>query len=146
MVGGYGEVYVMDWGVAQDCGADTEVAVVGTPGFMAPEQEAAGAAVDGRADVFALGAMLTQLVGDSAPAAVRAIARKAAETVPAARYQSVESLSADLARFRNQDPVDAHTESWSERLIRIYRRYELPILLLVAYVVMRFALLVFRGI
>ena len=38
MVGGFGEVYVMDWGVAQDGGADAEAAVVGTPGFMAPEQ------------------------------------------------------------------------------------------------------------
>ena len=146
MVGGFGEVYVMDWGVAQDNGADAEAAVVGTPGYMAPEQERASGAVDPRADVFALGAMLTQLVGDRAPAALCAIARKAAHAAPEARYQSVELLSADLARFRNQDPVDAHTESWPERLVRIYRRYELPILLLVAYVVMRFALLVVRGI
>ena len=146
MVGGFGEVYVMDWGVAQDNGADAEAAVVGTPGYMAPEQERASGAVDRRADVFALGAMLTQLVGDRAPAALRAIASKAAHAAPDARYQSVESLAADVARFRNQDPVDAHTESWPERLVRLYRRYELPILLLLAYVVMRFALLVFRGI
>jgi hypothetical protein len=30
--------------------------------------------------------------------------------------------------------------------VRLYRRYELPILLLVAYVVMRFILLAWRGI
>ncbi len=42
MVGGFGEVYVMDWGVAQDGGADAEPAVVGTPGFMPPEQARAG--------------------------------------------------------------------------------------------------------
>jgi hypothetical protein len=58
----------------------------------------------------------------------------------------VESLAADLARFRNQDPVEAHRESISERAVRLYRRYELPVLLLLAYIVMRFALLVFRGI
>jgi serine/threonine protein kinase len=146
MVGGFGEVYVMDWGVAQDGGADAEAAVVGTPGFMPPEQERAAGAVDRRADVFALGAMLGQLIGDSAPAALRAIGRKASHATPEARYQSVESLAADLARFRNQESVDAHVESLPERLVRIYRRYELPILLLLAYVVMRFALLVFRGI
>ena len=146
MVGGFGEVYVMDWGVAQDGGADPEGAVVGTPGFMAPEQERARGAVDGRADVFALGAMLGQLIGDKAPAPLRAIARKAGHRVPEARYQSVDSLAVDLARFRNQEKVDAHVESLPERLVRIYRRYELPILLLLTYVVMRFALLVFRGI
>jgi len=146
MVGGFGEVYVMDWGVAQDGGADSEAAVVGTPGFMAPEQERASGAVDSRADVFALGALLGQLIGDNAPAALRAIARKASHAALEARYQSVESLAADLTRFRNQESVDAHVESLPERLVRIYRRYELPILLLLAYVVMRFALLVFRGI
>lgn len=63
-----------------------------------------------------------------------------------ARYQSVEAFAADLARFRNQDPVEAHQESWTERAMRIYRRYELPILLLLAYVVMRFVLLIWRGV
>ncbi len=55
-------------------------------------------------------------------------------------------MAADLARFRNQDPVDAYRESAAERLVRIYRRYELPILLIVAYIVMRFVLLAWRGI
>ena len=65
MVGGFGEVYVMDWGVAQDGGADAEPAVVGTPGFMPPEQEHARGGVDRRADVFALGAMLEHLIGET---------------------------------------------------------------------------------
>ena len=145
MVGAFGEVYVMDWGVAQDGGADLDIAVVGTPGFMPPEQ-ARGGGVDRRADVFALGALLEHLIGRSAPAALRAIAAKARNPDANARYQSVESLAADIARFRNQDPVEAHRESWSEQTVRIYRRYELPILLLLAYVVMRFALLVWRSV
>ena len=144
MVGGFGEVYVMDWGVAQDGGSDAEAAVVGTPGFMAPEQQLARD-VDPRADIYALGMVLAQVIGE-APAPLRAIADKARHQDAGGRYQKVEDLVADLARFRNQDRVDAYRESPAERLIRFYRRYELPILLLVAYVVMRFVVLVWRGI
>jgi predicted Ser/Thr protein kinase len=145
MVGGFGEVYVMDWGVAQDGGADAEAAVVGTPGFMAPEQAAAGD-VDPRADIYALGILLALVGGEDAPPPLRAIAQKARHADAAGRYQKVEDLAADLARFRNQDPVDAYQESALERAIRLYRRYELPILLIVAYIVMRFVLLMWRGI
>ena len=145
MVGGFGEVYVMDWGVAQDGGADSEAAVVGTPGFMAPEQ-ALARDVDPRADVYALGILLALVGGDDAPAALRAIAQKARHAAASGRYQRVEDLAADLARFRNQDPVEAYRESISERVMRLYRRYEAPILLILAYIVMRFVLLMWRGI
>ena len=144
MVGGFGEVYVMDWGVAQD-GTDEEAAVVGTPGFMPPEQERPGGVVDTRADIFALGALLAHLIGDNAVAPLAAIAGKARDASADRRYQSVAALAEDLARFRNQDPVEAYRESAFERIVRLYRRYELPILLIVAYVVMRFVLLVWRG-
>jgi serine/threonine protein kinase len=146
MVGGFGEVYVMDWGVAQDSSAEGEAAVVGTPGFMPPEQERPSAPVDARADIFALGALLLHLAGEAAPRALVAMAEKARDPDANRRYQDVGSLAADLARFRNQDPVDAYRESIGERAVRLYRRYELPVLLLLAYIVMRFALLVFRGI
>jgi hypothetical protein len=144
MVGAFGEVYVMDWGVAQDARGDAERVIVGTPGFMAPEQERADL-VDLRADIFALGTLLGYLAADSS-AALKAIAAKASAVDADARYQTVEALATDLARFRNHDPVGAYRESAMERMLRVYRRYELPILLLLAYVVMRFVLLVFRGI
>ena len=100
-----------------------------------------------RADVFALGALLAHVIGDDAPAPpARDRRRRRGIRMPAARYQTVEDLAADLARFRNQDPVEAYRESLLERVVRLYRRYELPILLLLAYVVMRFVLLVWRGI
>lgn len=146
MVGGFGEVYVMDWGVAQDTTIAADSAIVGTPGFMPPEQESAREPVDARADIFALGAMLAHLAGDGAAAALRAIAEKARHPDPGRRYQHVEALAADIARFRNTDPVEAYRESVGERLVRLYRRYELPILLLLAYIVMRFILLVSRGV
>ncbi len=58
------------------------------------------------------------------------------------RYQTVAALAADLARFRNHEPVDAYRESLAERLLRVYRRYELPILLVFAYILMRAVLLI----
>jgi serine/threonine protein kinase len=64
LVGGFGEVYVMDWGAAQaDTVPEHEMVVAGTPGFMSPEQER-GAVVDQRADIFALGTVLNGLLGD----------------------------------------------------------------------------------
>jgi eukaryotic-like serine/threonine-protein kinase len=145
MVGRFGEAYVMDWGVAQDRARDAEAAVVGTPGFMPPEQEEAGAAVDGRADVFALGVILAHLAGGDAPRPLAAIANRARHQDPQARYQSAHDLARDVSRFRNQEPVEAYRESPGERLVRVYRRYELPALLVLAYVLMRAGLLIWKG-
>ncbi|MBL8955146.1 MAG: serine/threonine protein kinase [Myxococcaceae bacterium] len=70
MVGAFGEVYVLDWGIAvgltRDSGlpAATEVtAVTGTPAYMAPEMAAAdGKALGVQTDVFLLGATLHELL------------------------------------------------------------------------------------
>jgi serine/threonine protein kinase len=147
MVGEFGEVLVLDWGIAAelssaDRGADSfrnGDSIAGTPDYMAPEQARGDAAVDHRADVFALGAMLAGIAAGSAP--VLAIARKAQSPDPASRYQSVAALAADVHRYLDGRAVEAHREPLVDRLVRVGRRYRLPILLVLAYVVARVLLL-----
>jgi len=81
MVGAFGQVYVMDWGLAKlvgGCGdvlvnhgweiQDQPGTVLGTAAFMPPEQALGNhAAVDERSDVFALGATLYQILTGHAP-------------------------------------------------------------------------------
>ena len=80
MLGRYGEVYLLDWGVAKlaheapDTASDSDSAidaasplhtgvgtVVGSLGTMSPEQ-VAGGEIDARADVYALGAVLFEIL------------------------------------------------------------------------------------
>jgi serine/threonine protein kinase len=146
LVGEFGEVFVMDWGAAQsDEVPEAEAVIAGTPGFMAPEQ-ATGARVDARADIHALGAVLLTMAGVTPVRAVAAVAAKASASSPGQRYPDVPALAADLHRLRAGLVPTAHRESIGERLLRLYRRYELPILLVVAYILVRAALLVWQGI
>ena len=78
VLGDFGEVYVLDWGIARvahedddrSSFADIDVlgtetvagAILGTPGFMAPEQIAHADDLDGRADVYSLGCMLFEIL------------------------------------------------------------------------------------
>ncbi len=75
MLGDFGEVYVLDWGIARVLeGSRTQVdaelpkeyatqrgCIIGTPGFIAPESWI-GAEVDARSDVYALGVMLFEIL------------------------------------------------------------------------------------
>jgi predicted Ser/Thr protein kinase len=139
MIGEFGEVLVLDWGVAQEMqNANRRLQIAGTPDYMAPEQGRGDAGTDHRADIFSLGAMLETIAG-TAP--VLAIARKAQADDPRARYQNVQALSADVSRFLAGRAVEAHRERLADRLARFYRRYRLPILLVLTYLVARILLL-----
>jgi serine/threonine protein kinase len=138
MVAEFGEVLVLDWGVATDvCGhpsgpgiRDSErTRIVGTPEYMAPEQARGDAGVDHRADVFALGTLLD------------AMARKARSADPAARYQDVQTLTADVRRFLAGRAVDAHREHLLDRFVRVGTRHRVPILLIMTYLLARVLML-----
>jgi len=144
MVGPFGEVLVMDWGVAHVVGASAGAEIVGTPGFMSPEQ-AAGSDVDTRSDVWSLGALLRFLLPDEAPKALRSIVGKATAADPAGRYAGVLEIVADVNRYLDGLRVEAHDEGWSDRARRLYARHRVAFWLVATYLIVRGAMLVVLG-
>jgi serine/threonine-protein kinase len=190
MVGAFGEVLVMDWGVAKvvreesspssrpppiepdpaldspetdACEAETLARpqrstgsehtepgiVLGTPGYMPPEQaEGRLDEVGPRADVYALGVVLKELLQDTReakPKRLAAIMAKASHLDRDQRYDSVKDLVADVGRFLDGEPVSAYRENALDRLERFVLRYRAPILLLLAYLVVRSLVLILAG-
>ncbi|MDQ3365045.1 MAG: protein kinase [Myxococcota bacterium] len=160
IVGAFGETIVVDWGLARDrkrdvpeptdeliLGSGSGVStvtgkVVGTPAYMSPEQ-ARGELVDERADVYAIGAVLYELLAgvpphhDATPQAtldrviagpprpiaaavahvpseLATIVSKAMARCPEDRYPNATSLAEDLRRFQTGKLVSAHSyTAWS---------------------------------
>jgi len=178
LVGPFGETVVVDWGLARVLGQAGEEergeeggpvpadgrtvsgTVLGTPQFMAPEQ-ARGEAVDERADVYALGAMLYFLLTGApphagstsaevlasaaarppeaverrepdAPADLVAIVEKAMAHDPAGRYPTAREVAADLRRFQTGQLVSAYRYSTRELVRRFVRRHRGAVLVAAA--------------
>lgn len=145
MVGEFGEVLVMDWGVARSLNAtadETALAVVGTHGFMSPEQEHARP-LDATAAVFALGAILHTLVAPPPPRRLAAIIEKATAADSLARYPNARELATDVARYVDGQPVAAYRESVVERCGRWLERNRALVAVVIAYLVMRALVLLF---
>ena len=167
MLGPFGEVLVLDWGIAREragAGAAESGAlnteprastdevvthsgtVLGTPGYMSPEQ-AAGGEVDERSDVFGLGAILRDLLAVhlvALPRPLAAIRDRATALRADERYASPIALRDDLRRFLDGARVTAHRENALETVVRVARVYRTPLLLILTYVVMRAAFLFWR--
>jgi serine/threonine protein kinase len=138
MIGAFGEALVLDWGVAA---LARRGSIAGTRGFVAPEQ-AAGAAMDARSDIFSLGAILREIsAGEPTCPALASIRAKAMAEWPQDRYASALELSAEIARYLDGEPVNAHRETLWERAGRLFARHYMWILLIAAYLVMRMLLL-----
>jgi len=167
MVGAFGAVYVLDWGVAKAVGFDEPGApdaqasssehalepsvsvataagsVIGTPGFMAPEQARGdSSAVDGRTDVYGIGAMLASLV-PYPPRPLASIVACATAERPADRYASADQLAVDLGRFLDGTKPAAHRETIAERCARLWMRHRVLLGLFGAYLVMRALIMIF---
>lgn len=168
MLGPFGEILVMDWGVAKliedsaeqghenqagrkslpiDTGHGT---VLGTPGYMAPEQERGAVnEIDRRTDVYGLGAILNSLVvgveGLRTPRAVRSIIGRAMSKGQAGRYPDAGAVALEIERFVDGLPVEAHRESLLENSLRLLKRYQAAVAIVVAYLILRIVLFFLLG-
>ena len=77
------------------------------------------------------------------PRALEAICAKARAPEREARYASVQELAADVSSYLAGGPVKAHPEGPLERTRRFARTYRTPILLILAYILMRTLLIAF---
>jgi serine/threonine-protein kinase len=179
MVGPFGEVLVMDWGLGKVLSDPTIAStgqhpivsqnestprvviatstghgsVLGTPGYMAPEQLRGDIArIDQRTDVYGLGAILNFMIGDGhakegrAPRVtrpLRAICAKAMHADPIQRYSTVDALITDIANYLADSPLSAYAESPIERLARLLNRHRTAVILIVAYLAMRLLFILF---
>lgn len=138
VIGELGAVYVLDWGLAGKTG-EADGMTVGTPAWMAPEQQT-GAVPDPRMDVFALGGLLllvltgygprsaagtinlAEIQSRKMPRALAAVVRRCCAIAPAERYPDGVAVATDLRRWQNDGLTQAQEASRLERLWQGVRR------------------------
>lgn len=155
-----GEPLVTDFGLAKQLesvsSATISGQIMGTPGYMAPEQaKGGGKNLTTAADVYALGAILYELltgtpphkgdsimdtlklVAEAEPTAPRqldssidrdleTIALKCLEKDPARRYVSTHDMANDLDRWLRGEPIEARPVGSLERALKWIRRKPAP--------------------
>ena len=149
-----GNLWVTDFGLARrlaDPGLTRHDSLLGTPRYMSPEQAKTGS-IDGRTDVYSLGATLYELltlrppfdgqtaeelllqIGNNDPVSPRridpriprdleTIVLKALAKRPSDRYSSAPELGEDLARYLGHQPVKARRISPIGRAWRVACRH-----------------------
>jgi WD40 repeat protein/tRNA A-37 threonylcarbamoyl transferase component Bud32 len=155
LLDGAGQPHVTDFGLAKRIEGDAHLtqpgAIPGTPPYMAPEQARSEKDLSIAVDVYALGAILYELltgrppfwadnpldvvrqVLDQEPARPRALAPhvdrdleticlKCLEKDPARRYDSAAALADDLERWRNGEPIRARPTTVWERAVKWVKR------------------------
>ena len=142
MVGSYGEVYLVDWGIATPLeGPSTTEGIAGTPAYMAPEMFF-GAKLDERTDLYLLGATLHEVLTGrsrhdgrdimqvlqsvaaakpvaydaSVPELLGALCNAATAREPSARPKDVRAFRDQIAEFLQRRSALALSDAASERL------------------------------
>ena len=152
----FGILKLTDFGLAKQTTVGTGLTVtgkvMGTPSYMAPEQaEGKGQLITPATDVYALGAILYELLAgrppfvantpydvivkvmneeppsvsslrQKLPRDLATICHKCLQKEPAKRYAAAEELAADLRRFREDRPIHARPVGMWERTWRWCRR------------------------
>src|SRR6185436_17448800 len=109
------QVKILDFGIAQRAGS-TQLTrtgmLLGTPGYMAPEQARAGGQIDARADVFALGCVLFECLtgvppfdGDTTAAVLAKVLFDSPPRMSELWPEVPESLDALVAQMLAKDPA-----------------------------------------
>jgi serine/threonine-protein kinase len=150
MLGRFGEVYLVDWGLATVIGT-AGPADFGTPAYMAPEM-ATGDAVDQTTDVYLLGATLHRVLTGkprhgkgnrsdkvlaaalslpahfpaSVPAALGDLCNRACSASKTERPSSVQALREELAQFKQRRGAMIICDAAQARLAQLERLLQAP--------------------
>jgi serine/threonine-protein kinase len=128
MVAGFGQVYLMDWGLARlsirrpasgSAAAMEAPGPVGTPGYMAPEQARGNPHdMDERTDIFGLGALLCEIVTGKTPLGDISDADEIIERTKKGQLVPIDDLAAGIgiskrlrsivAKATAPNPADRH--------------------------------------
>ena len=107
MIGHFGEVYVLDWGVATRPGPVRHVA--GTLVYMAPEMLGGGSSITARTDVYLLGAVLYEVLVGKPPhegPAMNAMVSSVVLSTPSIPDDVPEELASLVRACMSREPTD----------------------------------------